>query len=674
MFQRPNQYPGYTIVEKLDSSRLYERYLAQEDGRSNRWVIIWSLSSELAHTAELRLCVQDASRHVARVKVDGVFEIYEIGTSESHGIYCVFPYDFPIVTFADLLVLSQSGELTLTPAHYASILLDAIKVIDAAYSIDLQHFALDPNHIFIAPSGDIYVAGFVESAMRRRFKMPTDFAPKLDAPEWRRHEQANLGSDVYAVGAMLYQSITGAFQPDEWEPRWMGMMDDLDRAHIPGDSLVAANSFFQRSLAERSQQRFPSYAAFITALEQLITEFGAYHPRELRAEALAKFYPPYPPVIEVAPENSLHGYVQELKKEDAYAIELKSDVISLISSDYSCVLPELAASNSSAPKLSGLTDSEDRAAVTPLDETATTPSQEGNETRLLYRSSTGLRSINLNLRSNIPISPLEILSRSRYQILDELGSGGTGTVYKVLDTTLSEVLALKVLRPDLVTDSAWLQRFKRELRITRDLEHPYILPAYHLEQLEGLYFFTMRYVDGKNLSQLLHEGPIPLMQALRILAQVGRALVAAHDRDIIHRDFKPANIMLESASLHPYLMDFGIASAPDNPNLTLAGQGIGTPYYMAPEQSRGDVITNKADIYSYGVVCYEALTKQLPFNGSTTVAIYTAQLSGVFQPLRELNPSVPEGLAKLIESCIQAKAADRPSSMRAVLDEFSRLQ
>jgi serine/threonine protein kinase len=205
------------------------------------------------------------------------------------------------------------------------------------------------------------------------------------------------------------------------------------------------------------------------------------------------------------------------------------------------------------------------------------------------------------------------------------------------------------------------------------LEHAYILPAYHLEQLEGLYFFTMRYIQGKNLSEHLHESSLPIMMSLRILTQVAEALVAAHDRGIIHRDLKPANIMIEDDTWHPYLMDFGIASMLDTPSVTIAGQGIGTPFYMAPEQSRGEAITLQADVYSFGVVCYECFTQRLPFTGPTAIAIYNAQMSGIFEPIRDINPNVPSSIAQLVESCLAPKASDRPSSMRIVLDGLSQI-
>ena len=497
---------------------------------------------------------------------------------------------------------------------------------------------------------------------------------KYSAPEWRRHENLGVESDVYAVGALLYQALTGEFQPDEWEPRWMGMMDTLNRAKIPGESLQTALNFFEHTLAERVQQRYSSYEQLELALSQLSVEFGNEVPREVRADVLHNHFDEFPPQRAFVPEPRNEAVRSENVRNDV--INLITGELPVISAELSTRGPDGSVSSISARFRRSSSDVQSGIGAPIQDEAlceTITATPEGMETKILHKSSGSFRTVSPNLRSSITISPLQILARSRYQILDLLGTGGTGTVYKVLDTTLTEVLALKVLKPELVSDSAWLQRFKRELKIARDLEHEYILPAYHLEQMDGLYFFTMRYIQGRNLSEILKdtENNLSPVLTMRILCAIGEALVAAHDHGIIHRDIKPANIMIEEETCHPYLMDFGIASAPDNNSLTLAGQGIGTPSYMAPEQSRGDVISVHADIFSFGVVCYECFTHKLPYTGATPITIYTAQQSGVFVPIRNLNPEVPESLAEQIESCLSPIVGNRPGSMRVLVDAFN---
>lgn len=662
MHQRFGQFPGYTVREVLDSPRHYEWYLATEDS-TQQWVVIKALSRELCNVAELRIFFQDSCRQEAHVRQDGIVAPREIGNSRVHGVYVVYPYAFSYLRVGEMSALANAAKMPLSPAFCASVLLDAVRILDGAFQQNLCHFSLMPHDIYISSYGDIYVQGFIEAAMRRKFRLGSELDEKFDAPEVRRCEAPSVQSDVYAIGSLLYQGIVNEYQPDEWEPRWMGMMDTLDRAQIPGESLTTLMRFFQHTLAERPQQRYPNYAILARALEQIIAEVGDYTPPEVRAQMMEGHFDDYPPVV----------------TNDS----MRSDVISLITGDFPSLSKDLVTPNSGEEIVSRLTDnlrcapsayakgaSNPACESSNYDDTLTTSPTETPETRVLHRSSASFRTISPTLRSSMNVSPLEILARSRYQILDKLGSGGTGTVYKVLDTTLSEILALKVLRPELVADAAWLQRFKRELKVTRDLEHVNILQAYHLEQLEGLYFYTMRYIDGQNLSQILHDETrfLPLMMSIKILTQIAQALIAAHERGVIHRDLKPANIMIERETFHPYLMDFGIASAPDLQSLTLAGQGIGTPYYMAPEQSRGEPISVQADVYSFGIMAYECFTKRLPFSGATAIAIYTAQQSGIFEPLLNLNPNVPLGIAKTVEACMAPKAADRPANMSAVLE------
>ena len=648
MVQRGEQFPGYIIREIMDAPWNYNRYLAQ-DSSTGQWVIIRSLNRELNHTIELRLGYQDACRKYATAKADGIIPILEMGTSYTTGVYAVYPYRFSYLTFGEISSLIQKRSIEVGLTFYASILLDAVRILESIYPQKIEHYSILPSSVTVNQFGDVCVVDFVDAIMRRRFHFQTELSEKFDAPEWRRHENVGVESDIYAISALLYQSITGQFQPDEWEPRWMGMMDELDRAGIPGDSLGKLTEFFQKSLAERPQQRFQSYDQLAIALEQIVSACGEYVPREIRADILKHEFDEYPP-------NGLEDHT------------LDSDVINLISDVQSVVEVPCEDENRGMDVDESNKDRNYRIA---LDETLTIPMDSVHETKVVYKNIGNFRTINPSLRPGITASPLEILSRSRYQILDQLGTGGTGTVYKVLDTTLAEVLALKVLRPELVSDSAWLQRFKRELKITRDLEHAYILPAYHLEQLEGLYFFTMRYVDGKNLSEMIAEKEdLSLGLRLRILMQIAEGLVSAHDKGIIHRDLKPANIMIESESYHPYLMDFGIASAPDTQSLTVIGQGIGTPSYMAPEQSRGEHISTLADIYSYGILAYECLTYKLPFTGATAVSIYNAQQSNIFEPVRDINPNVPSSVADIISQCMQPELSKRPSSIRVIVDVF----
>ncbi|MBQ4359568.1 MAG: hypothetical protein II767_04870, partial [Proteobacteria bacterium] len=258
MFQRYGQFPGYTIQEKMDSPRYYERFLATENSDPRNWCVICCLNKELAGTAELRLCYQDACRHYAHYHLDGLFPVREMGMSRAYGFYITYAYEFSVLSIGEISALCQHDKMRISPAFMMSVLLDAVRILDVAHANRLEHYGVLPPYIMLAPNGDVYVKGFVETAMRRRYHFETEMLEKFDAPEWRRHEAVGVESDVYAISAFLYQSLTNELQPDEWEPRWMGMMDVLNRSGVPGDSLTAMMSFFQHTLAERPQQRMSS--------------------------------------------------------------------------------------------------------------------------------------------------------------------------------------------------------------------------------------------------------------------------------------------------------------------------------------------------------------------------------------------------------------------------------
>ena len=185
---------------------------------------IKALSRDLCNVAELKLFFQDSCRQRAHVRVDGILPTREIGISRQLGVYVVYPYAFSSLSVGEMQAISATQKMPLTPAFCASVLLDAVRILDAAHQQNLCHYSLLPSDIFLSDKGETYVQGFVEAAMRRKFRLDTELGEKFSAPEVRRCDVASVQSDVYAIGALLYQGIVNELQPDEWEPCWMGMM------------------------------------------------------------------------------------------------------------------------------------------------------------------------------------------------------------------------------------------------------------------------------------------------------------------------------------------------------------------------------------------------------------------------------------------------------------------
>lgn len=265
----------------------------------------------------------------------------------------------------------------------------------------------------------------------------------------------------------------------------------------------------------------------------------------------------------------------------------------------------------------------------------------------------------------------------RFEILGELGSGGMGVVYKALDRQLDEVVALKMIRAQEMRGGEQLERLKDELRLARKITHFNVLRTYDFGELDGLPFISMEYVPGISLRDLLNQsaGRLPYGASLRIAKQICAGLEAAHAVGVLHRDVKPENVLVESSGTAK-LMDFGIARrvARGSAGLTQTGTVVGTPYYLAPEQLKGEAIDERVDIYAAGVVFFELFTGRRPFAAASPMEVVSMHLHQAPPSPRELWPEMPEELEALIVKCLEKDPERRHRSAREVLAVLDRLR
>jgi predicted Ser/Thr protein kinase len=246
-----------------------------------------------------------------------------------------------------------------------------------------------------------------------------------------------------------------------------------------------------------------------------------------------------------------------------------------------------------------------------------------------------------------------------YKILEKIGEGGMGVVYRGLQESLNRYVAIKVLRGELAHDEQFIARFRREALAVAKLSHPNILQIFDAGAAEGMNFIVMDYVDGGSLKDLIRKGPIEPRQAASIAAQMAEALDYAHEKGLIHRDVKPANVLLDRGG-RPLLTDFGIARALyASTRLTRTGTHIGTPEYMAPEQAQGEPADGRTDIYALGIVLYEMLTGKVPFSAHTPMATLYKQVNEPLRPVRAKNPSVPAWLETIVDKALAKRPRDR---------------
>ncbi|MBN1274609.1 MAG: protein kinase [Candidatus Aminicenantes bacterium] len=256
----------------------------------------------------------------------------------------------------------------------------------------------------------------------------------------------------------------------------------------------------------------------------------------------------------------------------------------------------------------------------------------------------------------------------RYRVLEEVGSGGMGKVYKVLDETIDEEIALKLIRPVIASDKKTITRFKNELKLSRRISHDNVCRMYHLGEHEGMPYITMEFVSGQDLKSILKKvGKLSPQSTIETIDQVCSGLASAHKLGVVHRDLKPQNIMIDDDGI-PHIMDFGIARSISTETITDSGMMIGTLDYMSPEQASGRKVDHRSDIYSLGVVIFEMLTGELPFKGETPIdTALKHQMETVPDP-RTINPQIPEGLKHVIFKCLEKDRERRYQS----IDELRR--
>lgn len=266
------------------------------------------------------------------------------------------------------------------------------------------------------------------------------------------------------------------------------------------------------------------------------------------------------------------------------------------------------------------------------------------------------------------------LFAERYEIIEPLGQGGMGKVFKAYDRKVGEVVALKLIRPEISVNDKAIERFKNELKFARKISHRNVCRMHDMGE-EGFFrYITMEYVAGEDLKRFIRRaGTLSAGKAIHVAKQVVEGLAEAHRLGVVHRDLKPQNIMIDQDG-NARIMDFGIARFADAEGMTGSGVMIGTPEYMSPEQAELLDVDARADIYSLGVVLYEMTSGQVPFEGQTPLSVAMKHKTEKPRDVREINPQVPPGLANIISKCMEKSRENRFQTAEELIAELDRVE
>ncbi len=564
----------YRVLERLGGGGAGVVYKA-EDLKLGRTVALKFLSTyRSGNEADKRRFLREA-RASSVLDHPNICTVYEIDETDDERLFIA-------MSFCEGETLKRKierGALPLLDAvHFAAQIAAGLA---AAHAKGIVHRDVKPANVIVSPDGRVKIVDFGIAKLADQSRLTRDGTAVgtagYMAPEQIRGEPFDVRVDIWAVGVVLYEMLTGR----------LAFSGHTDQERI------------RQILANEPDPIVTLRAGVPPELERIV------------GRALAK--------------NPAERYSR--------MEELRADLLAV-------------AAMLGSPLASGTLDPTLRDMPTP----AALAFQAGDTASLAGRTI------------------------AHYRILEHVGGGGMGVVYKAEDLHLSRTVALKFLPPELARDPESKARFFQEARTASGLDHPNICTIHEVGETEdGRLYLAMSHYDGEILRKKIERGALPIDEVTDIALQIARGLAKAHRGGIVHRDIKPANLMVTSDGVVK-ILDFGLAKLAGAAAITRSGSSVGTPAYMSPEQARGDEVDHRTDLWSLGVVIYEMVAGRRPFRGEHESAVLYALLNEQPKPLRELRPDVPPELEHIVEGLLAKDPADRYPTIDGPLDDLKALR